>query len=187
MDFPIADLMDEDACYAKLVALAPPRRPGLPALRRRATAWASTAATAPRCSTTAAAAAAGSSTPSPARPCTGPSGGPSQMVLILRGFAQGVPTAQLARELGCDRSELLGCGTGSRRLAWRGLDRTPLGDATVEADEVYQNAGEKRRAAPRPGRPAAAAGQQGRGGTAPGTTTGRRSAGWSGARAGRSG
>ena len=28
-------------------------------------------------------------------------------MLILRGFAQGVPTAQLARELGCDRKHLL--------------------------------------------------------------------------------
>jgi hypothetical protein len=28
-------------------------------------------------------------------------------VLILRGIAQGVPTAQLARELGIDRSHLL--------------------------------------------------------------------------------
>ena len=32
MDFPITELMDEDACYAKLVAVAPPRRAGLPAL-----------------------------------------------------------------------------------------------------------------------------------------------------------
>ena len=32
---------------------------------------------------------------------------PSELVLILRGSAQGVPTAQLARELECDRSELL--------------------------------------------------------------------------------
>ncbi len=32
---------------------------------------------------------------------------PRELVLIIRGFAQSVPTAQLARELGCDRSELL--------------------------------------------------------------------------------
>jgi hypothetical protein len=32
---------------------------------------------------------------------------PSALILIIRGFAQGVPTAQLARELGRDRSELL--------------------------------------------------------------------------------
>ena len=33
--------------------------------------------------------------------------GPIEMALTLRGFAQGVPTAQLARELECDRSGLL--------------------------------------------------------------------------------
>jgi hypothetical protein len=37
----------------------------------------------------------------------------------------------------------------------------PLDDPAVEADEAYQNAGEKRRAPHRPGGPAAAAGQQG--------------------------
>ena len=62
--------------------------------------------------------------------------------------------------------------------ACRYRDRMPLDDQVVEADEAYQNAGEKRRAAPRPGRPAAAAGQQAPAATAPGTTTGRRSAGW---------
>ena len=77
MDFPIADLMDEDACYAKLVALAPPRRPGLPAVPPGATAWrVHRRHRAPvldyRCGP-----AAGSSTPSPARPCRAPSGGPS--------------------------------------------------------------------------------------------------------------
>ena len=41
-----------------------------------------------------------------------------------------------------------------------GLDRNPLGDAAVEADEAYVNAGEKRHPARRPGRPAAAAGQR---------------------------
>ena len=59
MDFPIIDLMDEGACYARLVQLAAPRRPGLPAVRRGPTAWASTAATAPPSWTTAAATAPG--------------------------------------------------------------------------------------------------------------------------------
>ena len=39
----------------------------------------------------------------------------------------------------------------------------PLDDPVLEADETYQNAGEKRRAASRPGGPAAAAGQRGPG------------------------
>ena len=131
MDFPITDLMDEDACYARLVAWLHPDGLGLPALPAAATAWASTAAAAPRSSTTAAATAAGSSTPSPARPCTGTKRRPVELVLIVRGFAQGVPTAQLARELGCDRSELLSCGTGSRTLAFRNRDRMPLDDAVA--------------------------------------------------------
>jgi transposase-like protein len=162
MDFPIADLMDEDACYAKLLGwlhpdgLACPRcgaRDGLhvhhrhrapvldyrcKACRRVFNAYSGTA-------------------------LQGTQRRPVELVLIVRGFAQGVPTAQLARELGCDRSELLDFRHCLQEAACRGLDRTPLGDATTEADEAYQNAGEKRRAAHRPRRPAATARQQGAG------------------------
>jgi transposase len=62
---------------------------------------------------------------------------------ILRGFAQGVPTAQLARELGCDRKHLLEPRRLMQGNAERWLDRNPLGDDVVEADEMYRNAGEK--------------------------------------------
>ena len=86
---------------------------------------------------------------------------PGQLVLIVRGFAQGVPTAQLARELDCDRSELLELRHRLQDAACRNRDRMPLDDEVLEADEAYQNAGEKGRAAPRPRRPAAAPGQQG--------------------------
>ena len=55
-------------------------------------------------------------------------------MLILRGFAQGVPTAQLARELGCDRKHLLGLRRTMQDNAERWLDRNPLGDEVVEAD-----------------------------------------------------
>ena len=159
MDFPITDLMDEDACYAKLVDLAPPRRPGLPALR----------GTRPP----------GRPPPPPRpgprlplRPCRrvfnaftgtalqGTRRRPAELVLILRGIAQGVPTARLARELGCDRKQLLELRHRLQEAAFAGRPRMPLDDPVVEADEMYQNAGEKRRAAPRPRRPAAAAGQQ---------------------------
>ena len=68
---------------------------------------------------------------------------PSQIVLILRGFAQGVPTAQLARELSCSRRHLLDLRHRLQAQAQAGLDRTALEDETVEADEMYQNAGEK--------------------------------------------
>ena len=64
--------------------------------------------------------------------------GPVQLVLVVRGFAQGVPTAQLARELECDRSELLNLRHRLQDLAFRGRDRVPLDGAVLEADEAYQ-------------------------------------------------
>jgi len=73
---------------------------------------------------------------------------PSELVLIVRGFAQGVPTAQLARELDCDRSELLDLRLRLQDLAFRDRDRLPLDDPVLEVDETFQDAGEKRRAAP---------------------------------------
>ena len=84
---------------------------------------------------------------------------PHQLVLIIRGFAQGAATARLARELGCDRSELLNLRHRLQDLAFRNRDIMPRDDPVLEADEAYQNAGEKRRAASRSGRPAAAPGQ----------------------------
>ena len=84
---------------------------------------------------------------------------PAELLLIVRGIAQAAPTAQMARELGCDRKHLLELRHRLQGHALLRLDRNPLDDAVVEADEMYQNAGEKRRPASRPGRPAAAAGQ----------------------------
>jgi transposase-like protein len=81
----------------------------------------------------------------------------AQWVLILRGIAQGTPTARLARELGCSRRHLLELRHRLQHLAWVRLPRRALPDAAVEADEMFQNAGEKRHPAPRGRRPAAAA------------------------------
>jgi transposase-like protein len=81
---------------------------------------------------------------------------PGELVLILRGVAQGVPTAQLARELARDRPRLLALRHRLQHAAWAFRDQTRLPDKVVEADEMYQNAGEKRGPAPRPRRPAAA-------------------------------
>ena len=160
MDFPLTELMDEDACYAKLLhwlhpdGLACPRcgaRDGLGVHRRHRApildyrckgcrrvfnAWTGTALQGSRRSAV-------------------------ELMLILRGFAQGVPTARLARELECDRKELLTLRHRLQHAAWRYRGQCRLNDAVVEADEMYQNAGEKRRAAHRPRRSAAAAGQQG--------------------------
>ena len=159
MDFPIAYLLDQDACYAKLVALLHPgglacprcgsheglkvhrrhRDPVLdyrcPACGRVFNAWTGTV-------------------------LQGTQRCPAEILLILRGFAQGTSTARLSRELACDRMKLLALRHKLQGNALLGLDRNPLGDAVVEADEMYQNAGEKRRPPPRPGRPAAVPGQQ---------------------------
>jgi transposase-like protein len=159
MDFPIAALMDEEACYDKLVHWLHPgglkcpkcgrddrvrvhgreRHPMLDyrcwRCNRVFNAYAGTA-------------------------LQGTKRGPVQLVLIIRGFAQGVPTARLARELGCDRMELLRFRHKLQGLSFENRDVDPLPDEGAEADEAYQNAGEKRGAAPRPGRPAAAPGEQ---------------------------
>jgi transposase-like protein len=160
MDFPIAELMDQDACYAKLLhwlhpdGLVCPRcgaRDGLGVHRRHR---------APlldyRCKACHRVfnAFTGTDLRGSKRPVV-------ELMLILRGVAQGVPTAQLARELGCDRKELLTLRHRLQHLAWRFRGRCRLDDPVVEVDEMYQNAGEKRCAAHRPARPAAAAGEPG--------------------------
>lgn len=70
---------------------------------------------------------------------------PVDPALIFHGFAQGVSTAQLARELECDRSELLHLRHRLQDLAFWNRNRMPLDDTVLEADGAYQNAGEKRR------------------------------------------
>ena len=50
----------------------------------------------------------------------------------------------MARELDCDRSELLNWRHRLQDLAFGSRDRTPLDDAVLEADEAFQNAGEKK-------------------------------------------
>ena len=59
-------------------------------------------------------------------------------------------TAQLARELDCDRSELLELRHRLQESAYGDRPRVPLDDRVLEADEMYQNAWEKRCAASRP-------------------------------------
>jgi len=164
MDFPILDLMDETACYQQLLDLLHPdgltcprcgagrdrytvhrRRDGSPVADYRCrdcrrvfnvftgTPWQGTHRT------------------------------PARILLILRGFTKGAPTAELARELKASRPHLLELRRAVQARAAAAADGAPLPDDAVEADELYQNAGEKRRTAPRPGGPAAAAGQPGEG------------------------
>jgi transposase-like protein len=162
MDFPITDLMDEDACYAKLLGWLHPDGLACPRCHRSDRMRVHRSHRAPvrdyRCGHCRRVFNAFTGTI-----LHGTRRRPSELALIVRGFAQGVPTAQLARELECDRSELLALRHRLQEAASRGLARTPLADEVLEADEAYQNAGEKRRAAPRPRRSAASARQQGAG------------------------
>jgi transposase-like protein len=143
MDFAIAELMDEEACYAKHLhwlhpdglacprcgardALGVHRRHRAPILESRCTAcrrvfnaFTGTALQGSRRSVV-------------------------ELMLILRGFAPGVPTAELARELGCDRKELLRLRHRLQHSAWQNRDQSRLDDPVAEADEMDQNAGEKR-------------------------------------------
>jgi transposase-like protein len=74
------------------------------------------------------------------------------LVLLLRGSAKGEPTARLARELGLSRKQL---HTLRQRIQTR-LNATAPTEVMVgtafEADELYQNAGEKKHAPSRSSR-----------------------------------
>lgn len=159
MDFPLHDLMDEQACYEKLVRAlhpqglccprcgggertvhrahrAPVRDYRCKACRRVFNAFTGTI-------------------------LQGTHRRPSQLMLILRGVAQGATTARLAREMGLSRWHLLELRRKLQSNAARGRDREPLPDAVAEADEMYQNAGEKKHPAPRSRGSAAPPGEQG--------------------------
>lgn len=67
----------------------------------------------------------------------------SVIVRILQGFSQGVSTLHLANELGIDRKHLLERRHKLQGFMSQACIRKPLPDDVVEADEMYQNAGEK--------------------------------------------
>src|SRR4051812_24676862 len=142
MDFPITDLMDEQACYDRLVQWLHPEGFACPRCHAADRMVVHRRGRDPvldfRCGHCGRVFNAFTGTS-----LHGAKRRPAELVLILRGFAQGVPTAQLARELECDRSELLKFRHRVQDAASRGRDRTPLGDASTEADEAYQNSGEK--------------------------------------------
>lgn len=159
MDFPITDLMDESACYAKLLSLLHPdglhcpqchasERIGVHRYRRQEV---------------------------PDHRCDGcgrvfniftatklhgTRRRPSALLLLLRGIAQGTSTAQLARELKCSRTSLLPLRHQIQSWAEQALPKDTLIDPVTEADEMFQNAGEKRHSARRFQRSAQATGQQ---------------------------
>jgi transposase-like protein len=162
MDFPLTDLLDEAACYQRLLAWLHPaglrcprgccaaedcyvhRRRRAPVLDYRCK----------RCGRVFNVF-TGTALQGTQRPC-------AHLLLVARGIAQGATTARLARELVCDYKHLLGLRHRLQGLAEQAAGRQlPLTDSEVEADELYQNAGEKRHAPPRPRRPAAPPRQQG--------------------------
>ena len=69
---------------------------------------------------------------------------PATLVLLLRGITKGEPTARLARELGVSREQL----HTLRQRIQANLNATAPTDTMAgtafEADELYQNAGEKK-------------------------------------------
>lgn len=143
MDFPIAELMDQDACYRRLLDWLHPDGLACPGCRGT-DAYVQRSYRAPvldyRCRRCGKVYNAFTGTA-----FAGTRRRPSELVLILRAVAQGISTARLARELGCSRPHLLELRHKLQANALAGLDRTPPPDDHVEADEMYQNAGEKGR------------------------------------------
>jgi transposase-like protein len=72
---------------------------------------------------------------------------PEQTILFIREVVQGKSTAKLSRELGISRTT----GLAVRHLLQANAEKEqatePLSDLEVETDEMFQNAGEKRRMA----------------------------------------
>ena len=142
MDFPITELMDEQACYDKLVEWLHTGGLACPRCHRAETTYVHRRDRAPildyRCRACRCAFNAFTGTE-----LRGTKRRPVALLLILRGFAQGASTARLARELECDRLELLRFRHKLQDPAYRFRDLDPLEDSDVEADEAYQNAGKK--------------------------------------------
>ena len=65
------------------------------------------------------------------------------IVLVIRGIAQGIPTRHLADELERDYGALLKRRHKIQLLALENKPDEPLPDQQTEADEMFQNAGEK--------------------------------------------
>ena len=70
---------------------------------------------------------------------------PSEVVLLVRGVLKGESAATLARELGRSKTTITELRHLIQTNAVHLQTETPLPDQVVEADELFQNAGEKRR------------------------------------------
>lgn len=72
---------------------------------------------------------------------------PQQVVLLLRGFLKGEPSNTLAAELDLHYTTVLELRRDVQNNARWLQPNTPLPDLDTETDEMFQNAGEKRRRA----------------------------------------
>jgi len=73
---------------------------------------------------------------------------PPKVVMFVRGVCKGEPTTTLAAELEIDYKMALQLRHEIQRNAEQEQPDTPLSDHQTETDEMFQNAGEKRRQAP---------------------------------------
>jgi transposase-like protein len=85
---------------------------------------------------------------------------PSRLILLLRGVSKGEPTARLARELRMDRKHLADLRHRLQENLYETLPADVMQGEEFEADELYQNAGEKKHAAPWPSRSTTSSRQQ---------------------------
>lgn len=84
---------------------------------------------------------------------------PSEVVLLVRGVLKGESAATLARELGRSKTTITELRHLIQSQARALQSEKPLADQVVEADEMFQNAGEKKQRALRGKRPSASAGE----------------------------
>lgn len=79
---------------------------------------------------------------------------PSRVVLLLRGVCKGEPSTVLSKELGLSRQSVHKWRKRIQENAYEILSKNALPDQDTETDEMFQNAGEKRRSSRRPKRSA---------------------------------
>ena len=72
---------------------------------------------------------------------------PRQVVLLLRGICKGEPSTVLAEELELSRRSVHKWRQRIQQHAYSMLSQARLRDSETETDEMFQNAGEKRRKA----------------------------------------
>jgi hypothetical protein len=70
---------------------------------------------------------------------------PAQVILLLRGVMKGEPSRTLAAELGLHEVTVLELRRDLQANAMLLQPDSPLPDQHTETDEMFQNAGEKRR------------------------------------------